>query len=282
MQAFDPTYALGAAVIWAFSPIYYRAFMKRFDFLSLNFVRTSLSAAVLAIPAALYWTPQGASFALFSGVVTLALGDSLFLLAVREVGASVATPVVYTYVFLVQVTAGLLGETVPGANFVSAAMVLAGVAALSRGKSGSGSRGKGIALGLGAAAIWAVGQDAIGLATEAGGSVVAIAFMRNLAAAAALGIVLVLTGGREKWPKGLGMREFAVVAAVSVTDLVVGSVLYVKSVSAAGIALTVILTSLSPLLTQLISKATGKESPSFKDILGGVLIVGALVLAVLG
>jgi DME family drug/metabolite transporter len=59
---------------------------------------------------------------------------------------------------------------------------------------------------------------------------------------------------------------------------VVGSVFYVYSVSLVGIALTAILTSLSPLLTQVLSRALGKEMPSRKDYGGGILIVGALVL----
>ena len=64
------------------------------------------------------------------------------------------------------------------------------------------------------------------------------------------------------------------------SDLVVGSLLFVYSISVIGVALSVILTSLSPLLTQVFARALGKESPSTKDFLGGILIVSALVLAV--
>jgi drug/metabolite transporter, DME family len=57
-------------------------------------------------------------------------------------------------------------------------------------------------------------------------------------------------------------------------------VLFVYSVSTIGVALTVILTSVSPLLTQIFARALGKESPSPRDFVGGILIVAALVLAV--
>jgi DME family drug/metabolite transporter len=275
----NPTFALGASLIWAFSPIYYRAFLKRFDFLVLNLTRTALASAVLFLPAIYFGFGGGTGYALLSGSITLAVGDSLFLLSIKEMGASVATPVVYTYVLLVQLTAGEVGESVPLVNLVSALLVVAGVFALSR--SGSGSpRARGLALALAAAVVWAVGQDLIGLATAAGGSAVSIAFSRNMAAAVALAAAALATRKGRRWPSGLTLREFALVAAIAISDLAVGSLLYVYSASLAGVATTVILTSPSPALTQVLSKALGKESPRRTDFLGGGLIVAAVVLAV--
>jgi DME family drug/metabolite transporter len=82
------------------------------------------------------------------------------------------------------------------------------------------------------------------------------------------------------WPAGLSLWEYGFVLGIIVSDLAMGSMLFVYSVSTIGVALTVILTSLSPLLTQLFARALGKESPSPKDFVGGVLIVAALILAV--
>jgi drug/metabolite transporter (DMT)-like permease len=75
----SPAYAFVVALIWAISPIYYRGFLEKFDFLSFNFLRTATAALVLSIPALLYWSYAGLGFALPSGVLTLACGDSLFL-----------------------------------------------------------------------------------------------------------------------------------------------------------------------------------------------------------
>ncbi len=274
----NPAFALVASLIWAFSPIYYRAFMKKLDFLQLNLLRTSLSAALLAGPALILGLGAGFGYALLSGLVTLALGDSLFLLSIGEMGASTATPVVYTYVLFVQLTATAVGETVPAANLVAALMVLAGVFLISRG--GGKPRARGIALGLGAAVVWTVGQDLIRVATNAGGDVVGIAFGRVLAASVALAAAAVATGRIRSWPRGFTGREYGFLALVAGSDLALGSLLYVYSISLVGVAVTVILTSLSPLLTQVFSKALGKESPSAMDYAGGVLIVAAVVLAV--
>jgi drug/metabolite transporter, DME family len=274
-----PAYALVVAVVWAVSPIYYRIFLGKFDFLSFNFLRTGSAALVLAIPGLLLWNWAGLGYAVLSGTITLACGDSLFLLSLREIGASVATPVVYTYVLMIQFAGVALGQSVPYANFVAAAMVVVGVYVLS--KSGEGRpRPRGIALAVAAGLVWTLGQEFLQFSTSAGGDFVPVAFVRNASAAAALGAAFFLTRKGRTWPRGLPPRDYGFMLVFIVSDLVVGSSLYIYSVTLVGVALTVILTSLSPVLTQLMAKALGKESPTRRDFVGGALIVGALVLAV--
>jgi DME family drug/metabolite transporter len=275
---FEAVYAFIPAVIWAFSPIYYRVFMKRFDFLILNLLRTSLAAAVLAVPAFYLGFSSAILYALASGAITLTVGDSLFLLGIREMGASIAAPVVYTYVLLIQLTAPAVGELVPLTNVVAALMVVAGVYILSKGGEEK-PRVKGIAFSLVASVTWTIGQDLISVATHHGANFVSVTFARDFAAAMGLLVAVLATGRLKSWPSGVGVKEFGFLAFIAVTDLVLGSVLYVYSVSLVGIALTSILTSLSPLLTQLFSRVLGKEAPSRRDYAGGVLIVAALVLA---
>ena len=275
----NPGFAIVAALIWAFSPIYYRGFLAKFDFLSFNFLRTATASAVLAVPAMYFWGFDGLGFAVISGVTTLACGDSLFLLSIRETGASVAAPVVYTYVLMVQAAGVILGQSIPYANFVAAFMVVAGVYILSRGGNGK-PRARGIALAVGAGVIWTIGQELIQASTSAGGTLLAVTFTRNFSAAVALGCAVLLTGRHAVWPRGIGVKHYAVMLFFIVSDLVVGSLLFVYSISTIGVAVTVILTSLSPLLTQVFARALGKESPSPMDFVGGVLIVAALILAV--
>jgi len=273
----NPIPALIAALIWAFSPIYYGVYLKKFGMLTLNFIRTSLGAGVLLLPALYFGFQQGAIFAVLSGVITLAVGDSLFLISIREVGASVATPVVYTYVLLIQLTAFSVGESVLATNIVSATLIIVGVLLLSRG--GRAPRIKGIMIALGASLIWTVGQDLLKVASSAGLQFVSLAFLRDGSAAIALGLTLLVRGHPlSSFRKKVTPREGGYLAIVSITDLALGSAIYVYSVSTTGLALTVILTSLSPFLTQIFSKLLGKETPSNRDILAGLLIVLALVI----
>src|SRR5437899_6508406 len=278
MALVNPIPALIAALIWAFSPIYYRVYLKKFETLTLNFIRTSLGASVLLLPALYFGFQQGAPLAILSGVVTLAVGDSLFLVAIREVGASVATPVTYTYVLMIQLTAFSVGESVVLANIVSAALIILGVFLLSRGGGGQAPRIKGIVIALGASVIWTVGQDLLKLSSSAGLQFVSLAFVRDGSAAIALGLTLLVGGRHPSFRKKVTRREGGYLALVSISDLALGSAIYVYSVSTTGLALTVILTSLSPFLTQVFSKLLGKETPTNMDILAGFLIVLALVI----
>lgn len=97
--------------------MYYRGFLSKFDFLNFNLLRTSLAAAALAIPAAYFWGSSSLGFAALSGVITLACGNNLFLLSLREVGASVASLVSYTYVLMIQFLEAAVGQAIPFANF---------------------------------------------------------------------------------------------------------------------------------------------------------------------
>jgi len=69
-------------------------------------------------------------------------------------------------------------------------------------------------------------------------------------------------------------------AAASVLDLGVGSALFALSVERTGLSLTTIVVSLSPLIAQLYAKATGLESLTAKQILGGVAVFTAVATAV--
>ena len=275
----SPVYAFAVATIWAVSPIYYRIFLAKFDFLSFNFLRTASASAVLAIPAIYYWSFAGLGYAVPSGVFTMALGDSLFLLSLREIGASVATPVAYTYVLMIQLVGSLFGQTVPYANFLAAVMVVGGVYILSKGGEEK-PRPRGVGFAIAAGVLWTVGQELVQTSINAGGNFVVVTFASRAAAAVALGIVFALTRKERKWPSGLRPQDYAFMLMLIISDLALGSTLFVYSISIIGVALTVILTSLSPLLTQVFAKALGKESPSPRDFFGGALIVAALVLAV--
>jgi DME family drug/metabolite transporter len=172
-----------------------------------------------------------------------------------------------------------LGQVVPYSNLIAALMVVAGVYMLSRGGGGS-PRARGIGLALFAGVFWTVGQELIQLSTIAGGNFVAVTFTRNATAAVALGVAFLVTRRNRVWPRGLSRRDYALILGIMISDLVLGSILFVYSISTIGVALSVILTSLSPLLTQVFAKALGKESPSARDFAGGIVIVAALVLAV--
>ncbi len=198
-----------AAAIWALSSVYYRVFQQKLGFLQLNLLRTSFASAALFLPAIYFGGFQSFGFAILSRIVSLAVVDSLFLIAIRKIGAPIAAPVAYTYVLFVQLSAQAANEVVPFSNFLSAAMVLLGVLLLSRSKQAVHRIG-GVAFALGASAGYTAGNLLLKLSTNAGGNFLTIGFVRVGSAALALGVVMVLTRSSPRsFPKGFGKTDLA-------------------------------------------------------------------------
>jgi DME family drug/metabolite transporter len=276
----DPFPALISAVIWGIGPIYYRSYLDKMGTLAVNLVRTGSAAAVLFIPFLVFGFDHAIVYAFLSGVLTLSLGDTLYLVSIKSVGASVAAPVAYVYVVLVQFLAIFVGEPLTIIKIASASLVVIGVYVLS-GRRDSRLRMKGILTALGAALLWSAGQVVIKIVTNSGDNPLSIAFGRNVAAAALVGLIFMSTPSFRRGAWGnVSKAALLILAAISVADLVVGSSFFIYSVATIGVTTTIILTSISPLLTQVVSKTLGKESPSNREIGAGLLIVLAIVLSV--
>jgi len=264
------------ALIWAIVPLVYKSFIIKEEILKVNFLRMGYSSLILLFPFLFLGFNKGIIYGMLSGMISLALGDSLFLFSIRKVGASIAVPVAYTYVLFSQYIAYFLGENIGILHFISSVLIIIGLFLLSKEREFK-LRITGIILSLITALIWAIGQSLIKLATMEKMDPLSIAFSRTLAAFVILGIIL----GLKKEKINLKVNEQTKLGVISVLDLVLGSSLFIISISIIGLGLTVIITSLSPFLTQIISKITGKENPKIKDIVGGLMIVLAVILMVI-
>jgi DME family drug/metabolite transporter len=141
---------------------------------------------------------------------------------------------------------------------------------------------KGIAVGLLAAAIESIGQSSIKLATLGGANPLSIAFSRTSTAAVALGFILLATGRKQDKKYGkLTVRDYALLAMLSVGDIGIAAAVYIYSVGTVGIVISTIILGISPLITQLVARFSRRESPSKFDLLAGALIALAIGITVL-
>ncbi len=232
----------------------------------------------MLVPFLLIGSTEGLPFAVASGAIVLVAGDTCYFFAVKYAGASVAAPVAYTDVLLTQFAAVLVGEPLRPIYLVSSCLVVAGIYLLSRGSAGA-PRFRGVAFALLASVLWTVGQTVLKVATFGGANPLSLTFMRIGGAAVVLGVIFAIR--RPKGTLRFGLKEHAWLAALSMADTAVGTSLFVYSLSVVGLGETILLTSPSPFLTQVFSKALGKEKPQASDLLAGSLIVIALVLALL-
>jgi len=172
--------ALAAALIWAYASVSYRGYVEKLGVFKLNALRMFYASLALLIPALYLGLGRGAVYAALSGVLSLALGDSLYLKALRTAGVSLAVPAAYSYVILEQFIAVLLGEPLKAAYLAAAGLTVAGVYLLVAGHD-RGSLG-GILYALGAAAAWSAGYAAVKVAGVGGLSPISVAFVRVAAA----------------------------------------------------------------------------------------------------
>lgn len=265
--------AVAAALIWAYASVSYKSYVEELGVFSLNFLRMAYAAAALAVPSLLLGLGGGgAAYAAVSGVLSLVVGDSLYLKAIQKSGVSVAVPAAYTYVLMEQFVAVTMGEPLKATYLVAGALVVFGVYLLAAGGGGRGPAG--IPYALGAALAWALGYAAVKAAGVGGVSPISIAFLRvatALPVLAALNRPAELVGGLKRtWRSAL-----PVVAAL---DLGGGSALFAYSATEVGLGLTVIITGVAPLASQLIARALGRERPSAREYAAAAAIFLAIAI----
>jgi DME family drug/metabolite transporter len=280
-----PIVLLLPVVVWGLTPIFYRSYLEKMSATRVNLLRTFSASIFLLIPFLAFGMDPGLGYGAISGLLTLALGDTLFFVSIRLVGASIATPLLYVQTVLIQFIAPSIGEPVSGVHLLSAGLIIFSVYLLSRGQR-SQIRLRGVGIGLIAAIIESVGQSSIKLATSGGANPFSIAFSRTGAASLGLGCILLATRGRRKRQHNrkndtLTWRGYVALAALSVLDIGIGSAAYIFSVGSVGIVTSTIILGLSPLITQLGAKLSKKESPSLSDSVAGALIVLAIGITVL-
>jgi DME family drug/metabolite transporter len=273
--------ALASAGIWATVSVLYRPYLSGKSLsqvAAVNALRLLFASAFLAPPSLLLGAGAGWGLTALSGALSLAGGDTAYFMAIRDVGASVAAPIAFLYIFLAQLIAYRLGEALGPGRVAASLLIVFAVYILARqgGGTQSSSRARGIAFAFTACLLWAAGQALIKVASTQGSPALSITFTRALAAFAllALGSVAAGQGGRL-----LAQERLAALALIAIFDLGVGTLLFVYSIAEWGLGASVLMAGASPFLTQLIALATRRESPTRLDLLAGFMVSLALVLA---
>ena len=274
MFIIDAAPALVAAFIWAWASIVYGDFMRGINPITVNFLRMLYASLILLIPAIVFGFNAGAVWGSLSGLLSLAVGDSLYLMSINYSGVSIAAPVSYTYIPIAVLMATLLGEPLTIYKVVSGLLVVLGVYLLSRERTRITIRG--IALALGAAMAWAVGQTMIKVADISGLNPITLSFTR----VATAGIILLIINYvmHNNITKAIKSTAGTRLPLVAVLDLGAGVALYAYSMDLIGLGLTVIMTGSMPLIAQIMSNLMGKERLTITKLLGAAVIVLAIVL----
>jgi len=270
-----------AAIIWSYSILVYRDLSIKTNALVINIWRLIYSVIFLTLLSILFSSgledPTGLYFAAISGFFTLGIGDSLYFYSCVYAGASVATPIIYTYIILIQLTATLYGERLTLSKFLASILAFLGIYLLARKKGDEGKdRIKGIILSLIAMVMWVIGQTAIKPAVIST-DVINVTLFRALAGVFTLIVIMRILG--VKWvieDKSVHVRT----SFFGILDIGIGALLYIFSISLIGLSLTVILTSLMPLFTQILAVVTKREKVSYIEFISAILILLAIAISI--
>ncbi len=171
--------ALGAAVSWTVSAVLYKKALMQAKPVSANIIRLTCTAVVLlALLVVLGKTevimslPQNVIvLAIVSGVIGLGVGDTLYMMSLRDVGVARAVPITCTYpLFNLLWAAFLAGEAVTFPVVLGAVIIVLGIWLLSQadqtGESKLQTRTlyKGLTLALATAVVWSVSIAMINMA----------------------------------------------------------------------------------------------------------------------
>lgn len=148
--------ALASAASWAIGAFMFQALGRVLSPLAMTLMKGVCSLLLLGIVlTVLGWTPiEGRSFVLLavSGLLGIALGDTLFFRALQGLGAlTLLVLAVLGQVLTVVLAVLILGEDLSAASIVGISLVIAGVAAVLLGTSsddGASTRLKGVLYGL--------------------------------------------------------------------------------------------------------------------------------------
>ncbi|MFQ5880265.1 MAG: DMT family transporter [Dehalococcoidia bacterium] len=291
--------AIGSAFMWAVSSIIFAALPRQMEPLVVNVLRMIAASLffglVIALVAAFGTLGQLTAAAGLSlvgtAVVTVSLGDTLYIRSLAIIGVARGVPISNTlFPLLTFVLAfAFLGEEVTWPVALGVALVLLGIYLLARPAAqgneprprGMPTLAKGVALALAAGTAWALGT--IWLRTvmdDESISPVTANSVRVPPTALALLLFMMIT----KRTSGLAVRRYRrwtlTLAAASGIVGSVGALLFIIAVQEAGAGKTAVLASTAPLFALPMAVLLLAERPTAKVVAGTALAVAGIFLIV--
>ncbi len=302
--------ALIAALTWSGTSVAMASLSARVTPVAMSALR--LSVASLLLPLALLLSgqtgavadaPASAIWAMIgSGILAYALGDTLYIAALKSLGVQRAFTVSMTLFILLSVAGGivLLDEEFHWYQIVGSAFVGAGILLIVRGRSSSTPAGAGRnaiepsvhrrrllrlvgAGGYGAviavAILWAAAT--LWLAHGRGDlPSIAAATLRTPAGALCMLAYAGIAARADLAAPFRSRRDLAAIALVGLIGTAFGSLLYVYAVGEAGPGKTTVLSAAAPLMALPLSFVVLRETITRQVVAGTVLAVCGIVLVV--
>jgi DME family drug/metabolite transporter len=285
--------ALGAAISWTISALFYRKALSEAKPVSSNIVRLTLTSLILLLFLAAAGKIQvltslpadAAILASISGLIGLGLGDTFYLISLKRIGVARAVPITCTYpLFNILLAIFLEGEQVTLSVVAGASVIVLGVWLLSQEEKKAGIERRVLIrstiLALAAALLWSISIMMINMAAKlAPGIDQALAI--NTLRVTGIGAVLLASSFVIDRDLGfLKMQRKTVITLVAggIVALGLGWFFLTFSFTDTLESRAVPISSTTPLFSTIAGIVLLHEKVTLKNILGSVLVVGGICL----
>ena len=268
-------FALLATFFFGISPLLYRRGLSYgYGILSMNFIRLLYTIPLsFTLTSLLHGLKEptllGLLYSLAIAVISTFIADSLFFLALRCTGTSLATAIAYTYPAFTLVFAFFLGEGVVMLQFVAVFTVIVGIWLCLYDENRLVIRG--VFYAICSSFFWALGLFLARLSLNYL-SVTELVLYRNLFA------VLLLCPFAPFSLKVYISRGSMYVALGAICAMVFGLYTYYKALELAGIVTSATVSSAAPIVTLVLSWFLFHEKVSHRKLVGILFVVFGTIL----
>ena len=279
-----PIAAFLAMISWSISPIAYKYLVERYDPIMVNAIRITFTLPVLipllASERTVFVREDEFLILIALAIIGPGIADTLFIKSLELIGASIATPISYTYVLFVDIVAiFIFNEEATYNILLGSLLVIVGASVLSKGenKSTNAALGLGVALAVLAAISWTFSITLLKIALTTT-SPVLITFYRTLIIMIILDAYVILKG-RYRILRGVSAFEALVGMIGGASGIGFGLILYLIAIEYLGIAQATVVVSGSIMITELLAALISKERLGLIKYLGALLISIGIYMA---
>ena len=286
--------ALGAAISWTVSALFYRKALEEASPISANIIRLTLTGSILLLLlvflgklTVLTTLPlELVLLASASGIIGLGLGDTLYFMSLKWIGVARAVPLTCIYpLFSVLWAVFLVGERITLAVVLGAVVIVLGILFLGQDSQANTTYTRkalivGMVIALATAAVWSVSITMMDVAVKESPDIDHALIINTIRVITIAAVLLASSPIIDKKLGFLKVRKRTVVALIAggIAALGVGWFFLSYSFTVTSQARAVPISSTTPLFSTLAGILLLREKVTAHNVFGSIMVVVGIFL----
>jgi uncharacterized membrane protein len=286
--------ALGAAISWTVSALFYRKALEEASPISANIIRLTLTGSILLLLlvflgklTVLTTLPlELVLLASASGIIGLGLGDTLYFMSLKWIGVARAVPLTCIYpLFSVLWAVFLVGERITLAAVLGAVVIVLGILFLGQDSQANTTYTRkalivGMVIALATAAVWSVSITMMDVAVKESPDIDHALIINTIRVITVAAVLLASSPIIDRKLGFLKVRKRTVVALIAggIAALGVGWFFLSYSFTVTSQARAVPISSTTPLFSTLAGILLLREKVTAHNVFGSIMVVVGIFL----